>query len=96
VISQAAPAILHDRSPGSSAARGEGASPCTSRPESEHRSDHAHSRVCPMVRVSLTQAELHVLIRAIERDATSAEEEGRMSAADSLSWRVAALREAMR
>jgi hypothetical protein len=51
---------------------------------------------CPMVRVSLTQAELHVLIRAIERDASSAEEEGRMSAADSLSWRVAALREAMR
>jgi hypothetical protein len=51
---------------------------------------------CQMVRVNLTQAELHVLIRAIERDATSAEEEGRMSAADSLSWRAATLREAMR
>ena len=44
---------------------------------------------CPMVRVSLTRAELHVLIRAIERDTTSAEEEARLSAANSLSWRVA-------
>jgi hypothetical protein len=51
---------------------------------------------CPMVCVSLTQAELHVLIREIKRDATSAEEEGRTSAADSLSWRAAALREATR
>jgi hypothetical protein len=51
---------------------------------------------CQMVRVSLTQAELHVLIRTIERDAASAEQEGRTSAADSLSWRAAALREATR
>ena len=50
----------------------------------------------PMVRVSLTSAELHVLISAIERDAVLAEQEGRTSAADRLSWRAAALRETAR
>ena len=50
----------------------------------------------PMLRVSLTPAELHTLIRAIERDAEAAEQDGRTAAADHLAWRAAALREAAR
>jgi hypothetical protein len=50
----------------------------------------------PMLRVSLTAAELHTLIRAIERDAVAAEQEGQLAAADHLAWRAAALREAGR
>ena len=50
----------------------------------------------PMLRVSLTPAELHTLIRAIERDAVAAEQEGQIAAADHLFWRAAALREAGR
>jgi hypothetical protein len=45
-----------------------------------------------MVRVSLTPAELHTLIRAIERDAESAEREGQVAAADHLARRAATLR----
>jgi len=50
----------------------------------------------PMVRVSLTPTELHTLVRSSERDAIAAEQEGRISTADGLSWRAAALREAAR
>jgi hypothetical protein len=50
----------------------------------------------PLVRVSLTPTELYTLVHAIERDAIKAEEEGRISAADCLSWRAASLREAAR
>ena len=50
----------------------------------------------PMVRVSLTPTELHTLVRAIERAAISAESDGRQSAADTLEWRAAALREVAR
>jgi hypothetical protein len=46
----------------------------------------------PMIRVSLTPAELNKLIRAIERDAESAEREGQMAAADHLARRAATLR----
>ena len=46
----------------------------------------------PMVRVSLTPAELHTLIRAIERDAESAEREGQVTAANHLARRAATLR----
>jgi hypothetical protein len=45
-----------------------------------------------MVRVSLTPAELHTLIRAIERDAELAEREGQVAAADHLALRAATLR----
>lgn len=48
----------------------------------------------PMIRVSLTPAEVHTLIRAIEREAAEAERDGHVSAADLLYWRAAALREA--
>ena len=44
----------------------------------------------PMLRVSLTPAELHMLIRAIERDAEAAEQKGQVAAADHLAWRAAA------
>ncbi len=50
----------------------------------------------PMVRVSLTVSELHILLRAIERDAAAAEQEGRWEVSDHLSWRAADLREAAR
>jgi hypothetical protein len=40
-----------------------------------------------LVRVCLTQTELYTLVHAIERDAVTAEVEGRISAADRLSWR---------
>jgi hypothetical protein len=50
----------------------------------------------PMLRVSLTPAELHTLIRAIEREAEAAEQDGQIAAADHLAWRAAALREAAR
>ena len=50
----------------------------------------------PMLRINLTPAELHTLIRAIERDAEAAEQDGRVAAADHLAWRAAALREAAR
>lgn len=50
----------------------------------------------PMLRVSLTPAELHTLIRTIERDAEAAEHEGQIAAADHLARRAAALREAAR
>lgn len=46
----------------------------------------------PMVRVSLTPAELHTLVRAIERDAESAERDGQVAAADYLARRAATLR----
>ena len=46
----------------------------------------------PMRSVSLTPAELHMLIRAIERDAEAAEQKGQVAAADHLAWRAAALR----
>ena len=50
----------------------------------------------PMLRINLTPAELHTLIRAIERDAEAAEQDGRTVAANHLAWRAAALREAAR
>ena len=50
----------------------------------------------PTVRVSLTVSELHILLRAIDRDAAAAEQEGRREVSDHLSWRAAALREAAR
>lgn len=50
----------------------------------------------PMVRISLTSAELHALIRAIERNSSSAEQEGHQSAAEHLARRATALREAAR
>ena len=45
-----------------------------------------------MVRVTLTPAELHTLIRAIERDAELAEREGQVTAANHLARRAATLR----
>lgn len=50
----------------------------------------------PMISVTLTQSELHTLSRAIERDARDAERDGHTRAAETLFWRAAALREAMR
>lgn len=50
----------------------------------------------PMIRVTITPAELHSLIRTIEREATEAERDGHVAAADVLFWRAAALREAGR
>ncbi len=52
--------------------------------------------VRPMHRLSLTTAEVHTLARAIDRDAASAEQEGRDDVATSLAWRAAAIREAAR
>ena len=46
----------------------------------------------PMLRVSLTSTELHMLIRAIERDAETAERDEHGAAADHLSRRATALR----
>ena len=46
--------------------------------------------------VRITTTELSLLIRAMDRDIVEAEREGRMVAADSLAWRIAALREAAR
>lgn len=46
----------------------------------------------PMVRVNLTPSELHTLIRAIERDAESADREGQVTAANHLARRAATLR----
>lgn len=50
----------------------------------------------PMISVTLTQSELHTLSRAIERDAREAERDGHLRAAETLFWRAAALREAVR
>ena len=50
----------------------------------------------PLIDVSLTSAELHLLARAIEGEADAAERDGRPDAANALSWRAAALREAGR
>ena len=50
----------------------------------------------PMLRVNLTPAELHTLIRTMERDAELAGQEGRIAAAEHLARRVIALRETAR
>lgn len=50
----------------------------------------------PMIRVSLTAHELHQLARVLDREADAARAEGRHDVADSLDWRVSALREAAR
>ncbi len=50
----------------------------------------------PLIELSLTSAELHLLARAIEGEADAAERDGRPDAANVLSWRAAALREAGR
>lgn len=47
----------------------------------------------PMVRVSLTQRELHSLVRALNRDAHDAQQAGRFAEADRLATRAAALRD---
>ena len=49
----------------------------------------------PMIRVTATPSEKHALIRVIERDAAEAERELRLSAADHLTKRTLALREAV-
>lgn len=46
----------------------------------------------PMVRVSLTQRELDTLVRALDRDAVQAQNDGRFREADSLTVRAATLR----
>lgn len=59
--------------------------------------DHAAAaHTAPLVRVMLTPDELHSLARWIERNSTTAEADGQATAAETLFWRVAALREAMR
>lgn len=50
----------------------------------------------PLIRLSVTPHELHVLVRQVEREAVEAEQAGLLDAADSLAWRAAALREAGR
>lgn len=50
----------------------------------------------PMVRVSLTRAELHHVIRGVERERAECEAAGQHDAAVRLAWRAAALREAAR
>jgi hypothetical protein len=47
----------------------------------------------PTVRVSLTQRELHSLIRVLDRDAQDAQRAGRCAEADKLATRAAALRD---
>ena len=49
---------------------------------------------CPSVHVSLSLHELHILARAIEREANQARADGLHGVADRLDWRVADLREA--
>lgn len=53
-------------------------------------------QTAPMVRVTLTPREVHDLAQLIERDALEAEREGRHDVSTTLSWRAAALREAVR
>lgn len=48
----------------------------------------------PAVHVSLSPHEVHVLARAIEREADEARADGLQAVADVLDWRVADLREA--
>ena len=50
----------------------------------------------PMIRVTVTPEELHMLTLAIEREAIMAGREGDMAASNHLSWRACALREAAR
>ena len=50
----------------------------------------------PMLRVSLTVQELHLLAAQLDREAAQAEAQGAIATADTLAWRAAALREAGR
>ena len=50
----------------------------------------------PMVRVTLTPAELHHVVRGVERERAECEASGQHDAAERLAWRAAALREAGR
>ena len=50
----------------------------------------------PMIRVSLTCRELDTLVRALDRDAVQAQQDGRVAEADRLALRAAMLRNAVR
>jgi hypothetical protein len=55
-----------------------------------------HLPLAPMIRVTLTPAELHAAVLHVERAAREAEAEGQHDTAARLDWRAAALREAAR
>ena len=55
-----------------------------------------HVPMAPMIRVTLTPAELHAAVLHVEREAREAEAEGQHDTAGRLYWRAAALREAGR
>jgi len=50
----------------------------------------------PTVRVQLTHRELDALIRALDRDAIDAQNDGRLEEADKLATRIAGLRDVSR
>ena len=52
--------------------------------------------LAPMIRVTLTPAELHAAVLHVEREAREAEAEGQHDTAARLRWRASALREAAR
>ena len=52
-----------------------------------------HLPLAPMIRVTLTPAELHAAVRHVEREAREAEAEGQHDTAGRLYWRASALRE---